>query len=146
MKNDEIKNAEKAANEPDFSFGEEDIELEITKLESRINSTKQKKKAIYLFFLLFIITGVTTLLFGPFIVNKLGYGEDISVKVIGLYGIAAISYGLIFIFIFPLIATSKISSLQRDLDLLRTKKRIMSRTTIMKAKKINYHILIGLSK
>jgi hypothetical protein len=126
MKNDETNNVKKTSTEPKTDFME-NIEIEIAELESQIKSIQQKKKTFYLLIFSLIMFGVTVLFFGSGIANRLG---NVSEKAVTFAGMSMIGYGLLFTLIFPLIISTKISSLQRDLDLLNAKRRIMSRPSI----------------
>lgn len=123
------------------SMGE--IELEIASLESRINSI-QKKKSIYGLLAIMIFIAIAFIFLGPSILEESRLST--IAKQAPLIGLVIIAYALFGGFYFSIMRSSRISSLQRDLDMLKAKRRIISRSSTEEFEKKVYRILTDLLK
>jgi hypothetical protein len=127
MKNNETTNGAYSSYEPDVGSIAE-VELGITKLESEIKSGKQKYKVLVSFLGLSIFIAVGFMFFGNLILETfglIGYAAKAP-----FYGFTMIGYFLFMAFWIYILKSSRINSLQSDLDLLMAKKRIMSRSAL----------------
>ena len=101
-----------------------EIDLNITKLEARLRSVK-KSKAIYSVFVLIILAAITFIFLGPIILQKSGY-STIANKA-PLIGLIVIGYVLFGGGYFYILRSAQISSIERDLDMLKAKREIILR-------------------
>jgi len=103
-----------------------EIELEIAELEARLSSLNKKRKSIYTFLALIVFASIGFIFLGSSILEKSGY--NIIARKAPLIGLISIIYVIFAGGYFSLMRSARISSLERDLDMLKAKRKVILKT------------------
>ncbi len=103
-----------------------EIEVELITLESEVKSIKQKRNRFYGVCAILLFIGITFAILGSPILKSYKMSLEL-VRNVPLLGIAFIIYALVVGFYMSVVFSSKLNSRKRDIDVMKTKKRIISR-------------------